>query len=133
MSKYLDEHPFSESAKLNAEARAGHKQMLVEKKAAMEPLKALFATIGVSVDPLVTADTTPALSGAINDPSAAIEVTVDGNAYTATNNADGTWSLADNTITPALAVGVYDVEVEATSADGEITGINQSEDELEIE
>lgn len=133
MSKYLDEHPFSASAKLNAEARAGHKQMLVEKKAAMLPLQELNATIGVSVDPLVTADTTPALSGGVNDPSASVEVTVDGNSYAAVNNADGTWDLADGVITPALAVGVYDVEVEATSADGDHTGINQSTDELEIE
>lgn len=132
MSKYLDEHPFEASAKLNAEAVASHRDAVEAFKAAMLALPAPSPTIGVSVDALSTADTSPALSGAINDPNADIEVTVDGNSYPAVNDGDGSWSLADNTITPALASGTYDVEVVATSEDAEVTGTNQSEDELEI-
>ena len=40
---------------------------------------------------LVTSDTTPELSGTINDISATITVTVNGSAYAATNN--GGWHL----------------------------------------
>ncbi|MEP0366459.1 MAG: LamG-like jellyroll fold domain-containing protein [Cyclobacteriaceae bacterium] len=69
----------------------------------------------VSVDVLATNDATPALSGSIDDNSATITVTVDGNDYTATNNGDGSWTLADNTLT-TLADGVYDVQVTATDA-----------------
>ena len=53
----------------------------------------------VTINPLVTNDTTPELSGTINDISATITVTVNGSAYAATNNGDGTWTLADDTIT----------------------------------
>ena len=67
-----------------------------------------------AVDPLITSDTTPKLTGTVNDPSATVTVTVNGTTYPATNNGDGTWTLADNTITPALAEGVYDITVNAT-------------------
>ena len=49
----------------------------------------------VTINPLVTGDTTPELSGAINDISATINVTVSGSTYAATNNGDGTWTLAE--------------------------------------
>ena len=58
---------------------------------------------------LTTADNTPALTGTVSDPSATVQVTVNGTTYAATNNGDGTWTLADNTIAPALADGTYDV------------------------
>lgn len=67
----------------------------------------------VSIDFLETRDRTPELTGTVNDTTANIEVTVDGSTYTATNNTDGTWTLADNTIS-TLADGVYEVEVTAT-------------------
>jgi len=63
----------------------------------------------VTVNTLTTTDTTPALSGTVDDATATVTVTVGGNTYTATNNGDGTWTLADNTVSPALAVGTYDV------------------------
>ena len=54
----------------------------------------------VTVDTLLTNDNTPALTGTVNDPDAVIEVTVDGSTYGAVNNGDGTWTLADDTISP---------------------------------
>ncbi|WP_263631171.1 Ig-like domain-containing protein, partial [Acinetobacter pittii] len=71
----------------------------------------------VSLDDVVTNDTTPALTGAINDPTATVVVTVDGVDYPATNNGDGTWTLADNTL-PALTDGPHTVTVTATDPAG---------------
>ncbi|WP_302687003.1 hypothetical protein, partial [Acinetobacter seifertii] len=39
-----------------------------------------------------TNDTTPALTGTIDDPAATVVVTVDGVNYNATNNGNGTWT-----------------------------------------
>ncbi|WP_265733752.1 Ig-like domain-containing protein, partial [Acinetobacter baumannii] len=57
-----------------------------------------------------TNDTTPALTGTIDDPTATVVVTVDGVDYPAVNNGDGTWTLADNTL-PVLADGPHTVSV----------------------
>ncbi|AFT70278.1 Thrombospondin type 3 repeat family [Alloalcanivorax dieselolei B5] len=82
------------------------------------------ATIGVdatapvvALDALVTNDSTPELTGTVDDPDASLVVTVDGNDYTATNNGDGTWTLADGDL-PALTDGDYTVTVTATDAAG---------------
>ena len=85
----------------------------------------------VTVVFLATNDTTPELTGTVNDTVATIFVTVDGNGYAATNNADGTWKLADDTISPALAVATYDVAVTATDAAGNV-GSDGTTDELTI-
>ncbi len=71
----------------------------------------------VSLDDLTTNDTTPALTGAIDDPTATVVVNVDGIDYPATNNGDGTWTLADNTL-PALIDGPHTVAVTATDPAG---------------
>ncbi|WP_416632192.1 Ig-like domain-containing protein [Acinetobacter baumannii] len=71
----------------------------------------------VSLDDLTTNDTTPALTGAIDDPTATVVVNVDGIDYPATNNGDGTWTLADNTL-PALIDGPHIVTVTATDPAG---------------
>ena len=84
----------------------------------------------VTVDSLTTGDSTPALSGTVNDADATIEVTVDGQTVAATNNADGTWSLADDTLT-ALAEGTFDVSVTATDAVGN-AGSDATTDELVV-
>ncbi|EXB28562.1 bacterial Ig-like domain family protein, partial [Acinetobacter sp. 1461402] len=52
----------------------------------------------VSLDALLSNDTTPGLSGTVNDPTARIEVSINGSTYQAINNGDGSWSLADNII-----------------------------------
>ncbi|WP_336928835.1 Ig-like domain-containing protein, partial [Acinetobacter oleivorans] len=60
----------------------------------------------VALDDVLTNDSTPALTGTVNDPTATVVVTVDGVNYPATNNGDGTWTLADNTL-PALTDGPH--------------------------
>ena len=85
----------------------------------------------ITVDTLVTNDTTPPLSGTVDTVDATIELVVDGQTVAATNNGDGTWTLADDTLTP-LAEGVYDVEATATDAAGN-DGTDTTTDELEID
>ena len=69
----------------------------------------------VMVDFLITNDTTPQLTGTVDDPNATITVDVDGQTgLVAVNNSDGTWTLPDNTISSPLALGTYDVAVTAT-------------------
>ncbi|CTQ53595.1 Serralysin C precursor [Roseibium album] len=85
----------------------------------------------VTVNALVTTDTTPELTGTVDDPAASVEVTVDGQTLAATNNGDGTWTLADNLLS-ALAIGTYNVSVSATDLAGNI-GSDASADELVIE
>jgi len=84
----------------------------------------------VGVDSLTTTDTTPQLTGTLSDAGAAVEVTVDGNTYAATNNGDGTWTLPDNTIAPALLPMDYDVAVAATS--GPNAANDTTTDELKV-
>jgi hypothetical protein len=70
----------------------------------------------VTVNALVTNDSTPALTGTVDDPTATISVTVGSQVgLAATNNGDGTWTLPDNTLA-ALANGTYNVVVTATDA-----------------
>ncbi|RIK80290.1 MAG: hypothetical protein DCC68_11305 [Planctomycetota bacterium] len=86
----------------------------------------------ITVNSLSTSDTTPPLSGTINDNAATIQVTVNGNTYPATNNGNGTWSLANNVISPPLAVGVYNVSATATDAAGNV-GSDATNNELTIQ
>jgi len=74
----------------------------------------------VTVNSLSTSDTTPLLTGSIDDPTATVQVTVGGQTYAATNNGNGTWTLVDNTISPALVDGTYSVTVTATDAAGNV-------------
>lgn len=85
----------------------------------------------VTVDALTTQDTTPPLSGTVDDPDASIEVSVGEQTVSATNDGDGTWSLGDGTLTPLVA-GTYDVVVTATDTLGN-TATDDSTDELVIE
>ncbi|MFI5377668.1 MAG: Ig-like domain-containing protein [Tepidisphaerales bacterium] len=85
---------------------------------------ALAATIDtvaptVSVTPLSTTDATPPLSGSASENLGMASVTVDGSTYSAIVNGTA-WSLADNTISPPLAYGVYDVAVTATDLAGNV-------------
>ena len=85
----------------------------------------------VSVDALVTNDTTPQLTGLVDDLNASVSVNVDGNDYVATNNGNGTWTLANDAVA-ALAEGIYNVTVSATDAAGNV-GTEANPDELEID
>ncbi|MDC5224630.1 Ig-like domain-containing protein, partial [Acinetobacter baumannii] len=66
----------------------------------------------VALDDVLTNDSTPALTGTVNDPTATVVVNVDGVDYPAVNNGDGTWTLADNTL-PTLADGPHTITVTA--------------------
>ncbi|WP_280565149.1 Ig-like domain-containing protein, partial [Chromohalobacter sp. 48-RD10] len=61
-------------------------------------------------------DDSPALSGTVDDPDATVTVTVNGSDYTAANNGDGTWTLAEGTVT--LNEGDNSVSAVATDAAG---------------
>ena len=74
-----------------------------------------------TIHSLLTNDSTPELTGTVDDPKATIEVTVNGISYQATNNGDGTWSLADNTIDADLPPGTYDVIVTVTDLAGNVS------------
>jgi len=69
-----------------------------------------------TVNALTTADTTPQLTGTVDDPSAVVLVTVAGQTYGVTNHGDGTWTLTDGTMSLPLEGGTYDVTVTATDA-----------------
>jgi hypothetical protein len=86
----------------------------------------------VAVTPLTTKDNTPQLTGTVDDPTAIVKVTVNGQTYTAKNNGDGTWTLADNTITTALADGTYNVTATATDTAGNI-GTDATTNELTVD
>lgn len=73
----------------------------------------------VTVSSRITKDNTPPLSGAVNDGTASVIVTVAGQTRTATNNGNGTWSLADNSLTP-LVDGTYNVTATAQDPAGNI-------------
>jgi len=79
----------------------------------------------VAVDSLTTDEPSPELTGLVDDPTAVIEVTVNGQTYQATNNGDavrdgaGTWVLPAGTLAP-LSGGVYDVAVTATDTGGKV-------------
>ncbi|MEW5847124.1 MAG: Ig-like domain-containing protein [Bacteroidota bacterium] len=86
----------------------------------------------ITVNNLTTRDTTPQLTGNVNDAAATIQITVNGNAYAATNNGNGSWTLADNTITPALTEGTYNVTATATDTAGNV-GTDGTANELVID
>jgi choice-of-anchor B domain-containing protein len=90
----------------------------------------ILPSLAVTVDALTTTDTTPELTGTVNDPTAIVAVTVAGNLYAATNNGNDTWMLADNTISLPLARGTYDVLVTATTTSS--VASDTTFDELEI-
>ncbi|TDI23914.1 Biofilm associated protein, partial [Acinetobacter baumannii] len=73
----------------------------------------------VALDDVLTNDSTPALTGTVNDPTATVVVNVDGVDYPAVNNGDGTWTRADNTL-PTPADGPHTSTVTATDAGGNV-------------
>ena len=100
---------------------------------ALEQRLLLAGDITITINPLSTNDTTPALSGTVDDALAEITIRVDGVNYDAANNGDGTWSLADDTIAPALTEGLYDVLGLATNDGAGTFGVDDTVNELEID
>jgi fibronectin type 3 domain-containing protein len=85
----------------------------------------------VTVTPRATNDPTPSLTGTINDPAAAVVVTVNGQTRSATNLGNGNWSLPDNSLA-TLPDGVYNVSVTATDAANNV-GSDATTNELTID
>ncbi|MCY2928937.1 MAG: hypothetical protein NTV86_05480 [Planctomycetota bacterium] len=75
--------------------------------------------IVVTVNPLVTNDHSPGLTGTVNSPTAAVHVTIGLDTWLAINNGDGTWTLPGGTVLPDLATGLYDVQAVADDAYGD--------------
>jgi hypothetical protein len=84
----------------------------------------------VTVSSLITSDSTPALMGTINDASATVSVTVDGQTNPAMNNGTS-WSLGNDELN-TLAAGSYNVQVTATDVLGNID-TDGTDNELTIE
>ena len=85
----------------------------------------------VSANALLANDTRPGLAGTVSDASATIQVRIAGSTYAATNNSDGTWTLADNAIAAGLTAGQYDVAAQATDPAGNV-GTDSATDELGV-
>ncbi|WP_419771265.1 MAG: cadherin domain-containing protein [Candidatus Marinarcus sp.] len=73
----------------------------------------------VDINDIVTNDATPELTGTVDDHDASVVVTINGTDYTATNNGDGTWTLADDVVS-TLNKGTTTVSVTATDSAGNI-------------
>lgn len=88
----------------------------------------------VTVDTLTTNDTTPTVTGTVDDSSAILTVTVNGHTYSAhvdsTANGSGTYDWSAD-VTDTLSTGTYDVAATATDASGN-TGQDSTTDELTI-
>lgn len=78
----------------------------------------------VASNSLLTKDRRPELTGTVNDMFSTVSVRIVGSSYdetfTATNNGDGTWTLLDNTVSPRLDDGFYDIIVSATDSVGNV-------------
>jgi flagellar hook assembly protein FlgD len=100
--------------------------------ATLVPMTAFAATPVITVSASTTTDPTPALTGTIDDNTATIVVNVVSAAgavsYSSAGIADAitisgsTWTLANDKITPALAIGSYTIVATATTTGGVGTG-----------
>ena len=86
----------------------------------------------VTVNSLATKDATPELTGTVDDAQARVVLSVDGHDYAATNNGNGTWTLAQGQIAPVLTDGIYDIAVTAEDQAGNV-GTDSSTNELKID
>ncbi|WP_425389492.1 LamG-like jellyroll fold domain-containing protein [Ekhidna sp.] len=84
----------------------------------------------IDVDLYGTSISSPQVTGTIDDPTATIEVTVNGETNPATNVGDGTWVLAAGVLSD-LDDGTYEVQATATDLAGNV-GTDPSSEELVI-
>ncbi|RZA25143.1 MAG: BspA family leucine-rich repeat surface protein, partial [Proteobacteria bacterium] len=89
-----------------------------------------IVTPTVTINTLSTADLTPPLTGTVNDNVATIAISVNNHNYYATNNGNGTWTLADNSLY-LIGNGIYDVSATATDNAGNASS-DSTTDELTI-
>lgn len=76
----------------------------------------------VAISSISTTDTTPLLTGTVDDadPNTTVVVSIDGEEFTATNNGDGTWSY--QVLTP-LVLGSYEISATAKDSRGNVSGV----------
>lgn len=72
----------------------------------------------VDTAPTTQNTASPEVTGTINDPTATVSVTLNGNTFTATNKGDGTWVLPAGSITGLTRGGTYDVAATFTDTVG---------------
>jgi hypothetical protein len=72
----------------------------------------------VTIDPEITADSIPLVTGTVDDPDAQVDVIIDANSYPARNNRDGTWMLPAETVGLDLFDGAHAIRAEATDQAG---------------
>lgn len=85
-----------------------------------------------TVDILRTASSSPALTGVIDDLTATLSLSVDGNNYPVTNPGTGVWTLPAATIAPALSAGTFNVIVTATDDAGNVS-LDGTSNELTVD
>lgn len=86
----------------------------------------------VTINTLVTNDATPSLTGTVNETDAVVRISIAPQLnLLAVNNGNGTWTLADNTLT-TLTDATYDVVADATDPAGNV-GSDASAAELTID
>ncbi|WP_040394094.1 immunoglobulin-like domain-containing protein, partial [Catenovulum agarivorans] len=80
-----------------------------------------------TINSIVTDDTTPAITGTVDDPDALILVSINGQTFEATNNGDGSWILADDVIAELteqqhdVSVTFFDLAGNTNNAQGTVT------------
>ncbi len=86
----------------------------------------------VTVDSMATSDSTPQLTGTINDLRGTVLVDIGGQTnLPAVNNGDGTWTLTDNLLA-SLADGTYDIQATATNLTSQVI-VDSTTDELIVD
>jgi hypothetical protein len=85
----------------------------------------------ITVDSQITNDNTPKLTGTVDDNDSLVKITVKGIEYSAIVS-NGIWELANDTISPALTEGIYDIVASATDPAGN-TGTDSTTNELTID
>lgn len=75
-----------------------------------------------SVTPFASRDTTPKITGTVNDHNARVIVNINGTNYNATNNQDGTWTLKDNAVAALTTTSDGDKNFEVTVTAIDVAG-----------
>ncbi|WP_440905422.1 immunoglobulin-like domain-containing protein [Catenovulum sp. SX2] len=92
-----------------------------------------------TIDSIVTDDTTPAITGTVDDPEALILVSIDGQIFEATNNGDGSWTLADDVVAELaeqqhdVTVTFFDLAGNTNNAQGTVTVEINEAPEIQIQ
>jgi len=80
----------------------------------------------VNIDPIHTNDSSPEITGTVNDGEATVVVAINGTDYPAINNGDGTWTLPDDTVAELPENVDIEITVIATDTVGNETVITDT-------